>query len=215
MATFSKSEFGNRLRKRRIAAGFLRQQDLADAVGVTTASISYYESGTRMPDAESLAKITQSLDCTADYLTQREDAPTHALADIVEATGLTHEAIAKLVSAEKDPPISLLGNDNFMAHFLSELICSQEFHEILPLFLVGNRLYHKIWEIQLIDSQRSISNDDQILLDAFQLDDNKSPAVFKDELLQLAAKHKAMDALGKFFDYFVEACPIAEDGVEF
>ena len=215
MTIFSKNEFGNRLRKRRLAAGFLRQQDLADAIGVTTASISYYESGTRMPDAESLAKITQVLDCTADYLTQREDAPTHTLADIVEATGLSHEAIAKLVSAEKDPPLSIVKDDNFIAHFISELICSEEFREMLPLFLVGNKLDHEIWEIQCIDAQKSISESDHILLDFFHYDDKKPLAVFKDELLQIAAKHQAMDALGKFFDRFVKASPLAEDGIEF
>ena len=215
MTTFSKREFGDRLRNRRVAAGFPRQQDLADAIGVTIASISYYESGARMPDAESLAKITQALDCTADYLTQREDAPSHALADIVEATGLSHEAIAKLVSAEKEPPISISSDDNFTAHFLSELICSEEFNDILPMFLVGNNLYHEIWDIKFIDAQRSISKDDQMLLDVFQKDDKKSLVVFKDELLQIAAKHKAMEALGKFFDRFVKAHPLAEDGIEF
>lgn len=219
MAGFSKKEFGRRLRKRRVAAGFTRQQDLAEAIGATIASISYYESGDRIPDAESLAKIAQVLHCSTDYLTQKEDAPTHEAADIVEATGLSHEAVAKLLSAEISPHFSVYSQDNYMGFFLSELICSEEILEIISLCMGGSTIKGMLESGKVIENimpeyANKASHDEEHMLKLFKPDDKDSFDTFKKELLLAAAKHKVMDAFGKFFDILVASSGLADD-IEF
>lgn len=56
-----KSEFGRRLRKARHAVGFT-QGDLADKVGLCTASICYYERGRSIPNIELMSKMCSVLE---------------------------------------------------------------------------------------------------------------------------------------------------------
>ncbi len=53
-------EFGERLRKARIGKG-MNQQDLADAIEMTQASISQFEKGLRMPTPANVRKFAQIL----------------------------------------------------------------------------------------------------------------------------------------------------------
>lgn len=51
---------GNQIYKARIEKG-LTQEELAEAVGVTPASISYYENGKKRPSFEKIKKICHTL----------------------------------------------------------------------------------------------------------------------------------------------------------
>ena len=53
-------EFGERLRKARIGKG-MNQRELADAIGMTQASISQFEKGLRMPTPANIRKFAQIL----------------------------------------------------------------------------------------------------------------------------------------------------------
>ena len=44
------------------------QQQLADELGISRASVNYYENGTRTPDVEILAKIAEKFKVSTDYL---------------------------------------------------------------------------------------------------------------------------------------------------
>ncbi|MDR1320943.1 MAG: helix-turn-helix domain-containing protein [Gracilibacteraceae bacterium] len=57
--------FGKRLHELR---GDLSQVEFAKHLGVTAATIGYYENSERLPDAETLRKICMACDCTSDYL---------------------------------------------------------------------------------------------------------------------------------------------------
>jgi len=96
MSTFDKQVFGKRLQEMRIKAGYARQLDLAAKIGTVVTTISNYESGKRLPDAEMLARIVEALPCNADYLLGFEDKPTYSEAFISKNTGLTNESIARL-----------------------------------------------------------------------------------------------------------------------
>ncbi len=98
MSTFSKKKFSERLQSQRIAAGYKRQQDLADAVGISVQSVSYYENEMRVPDAEVLSKIARAIGCTSDYLLQLENVTTREKASVANQIGLSEQAITVLES---------------------------------------------------------------------------------------------------------------------
>jgi len=60
-------EFHVILKARRVMAG-LTQSQLAKMAGVTESSISYYESGDRIPVVKTADKLAQALGCTLNDL---------------------------------------------------------------------------------------------------------------------------------------------------
>lgn len=86
--------FAERLLTLRESRGLTRQQ-LAEKLGVTRASLEYYEKGKRKPDIEMLVKISKCFPASTDYLLGLTKDPT---ADkdtqaVCEYTGLSSEAI--------------------------------------------------------------------------------------------------------------------------
>ena len=61
------SEFGERLRTARIDKG-MNQEELADAIELTQASISQFEKGLRMPTPANIRKFAQILDIREEDL---------------------------------------------------------------------------------------------------------------------------------------------------
>lgn len=51
----------------------LRQKDIAERLGVSAQSFSYYENWVNKPDPEMLAKIADIFEVSIDYLLCRED----------------------------------------------------------------------------------------------------------------------------------------------
>jgi len=133
MSTFSKQKFGQRFRDMRLKAGYERQIDLAEKLGTVVQTISNYENGNRLPDAEMLSRIVGVLPCNADYLLGFEDKPTYSLAYISDQTGLSDDAISilienKLMETDRTPP----GNVSF-CEFLSYFIQGDQLKLIIKL----------------------------------------------------------------------------------
>lgn len=63
--------FSENVRKARESEG-LSQEDFAERIGVTQQMISKYESGIKLPSISTLADIADVLDCSTDYLLDRE-----------------------------------------------------------------------------------------------------------------------------------------------
>ena len=57
--------------------GFHRytQAQLGGLIGVTKQTVSGWETNRRLPDANDLRKLCQTLDCTADYLLELTNDP--------------------------------------------------------------------------------------------------------------------------------------------
>jgi repressor LexA len=66
--------FGERLKQLREKRG-LRQQDVADQVGVARVTISLYEAGRREPDNETIERLADLFQVSVDYLFGRMDMP--------------------------------------------------------------------------------------------------------------------------------------------
>ena len=134
-----KTSFGKRLRTHRLERNLPRMKDLADLIGVTQQSISYYESGDRLPDAITLTKLAAALGCTTDYLLFIENAPTHESSDLSKATGLSVTATEELQSYK-------IMYGDFCSEFLNEMIVSDQF----PFLAV----YFARWKKAVIDGAR-------------------------------------------------------------
>lgn len=63
-----RKEFGRRLRRIAHLNKDYNQRELAEASGITEATISRYYNGLRSPTSENLIKIARVLDCTIDEL---------------------------------------------------------------------------------------------------------------------------------------------------
>lgn len=53
----------------------LSQKYIADKLGITRQGYGHYETGRNEPDSKTLIKLTEILDCTADYLYGNTDTP--------------------------------------------------------------------------------------------------------------------------------------------
>ncbi|MBC6310855.1 helix-turn-helix transcriptional regulator [Listeria sp. FSL L7-1582] len=73
---------GERIKKLRKAKK-LTQTELAKQINLTHVSISGYERGTRLPDTETLGKLSDVLETTTDYLLGRTNNPTSGEKDNV------------------------------------------------------------------------------------------------------------------------------------
>jgi len=60
-------EFSNRIKELRQEKE-IRHADVAEFLGITRRAYSYYETGEREPNFETLAKLARFFDVTSDYL---------------------------------------------------------------------------------------------------------------------------------------------------
>lgn len=67
------NNFGKKLKELRLEKN-LTCQSVASAIGLTKNAITNYESGTREPSLETLKKICDLYDVSADYLIGRTDS---------------------------------------------------------------------------------------------------------------------------------------------
>ncbi len=91
------TKFPERLTELREGANLSRQQ-LADILGVSRASLEYYEKGKRTPDIDVLYKVSEYFNVTSDYLIGRTDKQGEStdINAICNYTGLTLKAIEEL-----------------------------------------------------------------------------------------------------------------------
>ncbi len=88
----NKQAFGERLRNLRMDRGLSLQQ-LAGRIGVTKSTVSFYESGERMPSYDVLFEICRTLDTGVEYILFGENGHR-----VVDVTGLSEDEIA-IISA--------------------------------------------------------------------------------------------------------------------
>ena len=91
----TKEIFAQRIIELRKEKGW-NQAQLAEMVGVSRTSANLYESSTRVPDIQVLAKYAECLEVTADYLLGLSDNRTNETAAIGDTIGLSDEAIQNL-----------------------------------------------------------------------------------------------------------------------
>lgn len=84
------AEFGKTLKELRKKAG-LTQQQLAEKLWITKATVSYYEQSIRHPSPEMLIKIANTFHVSCDYLLGIEEKK-----QVIDVTDLTEEDFATI-----------------------------------------------------------------------------------------------------------------------
>lgn len=97
------STFSSRLKELR---GNKNQSIVAEEIGISRAALSYYESGERKPDINTLYALAKYYHVTSDYLLGLTDvaAPNIDKQAIAEKTGLSERAISHLEFLKKAAP---------------------------------------------------------------------------------------------------------------
>lgn len=98
-----------RLRALREEKGIKRQQ-LADDLGITRASLEYYEKGKRKPNIEMIAKIANRFNISVDYLLGITDIRTteKGLRYVCNYTGLSPITVRQIQLITHDPTLKKL-----------------------------------------------------------------------------------------------------------
>lgn len=89
------AEFGERLREVRSKKG-LSQQELADAMGLTQASISQFEKGQRLPTPANITKLSEILEVPRNYLAGEDQGAFEKAILMRNIKQLTPESIKKI-----------------------------------------------------------------------------------------------------------------------
>lgn len=91
---------GERLRKMRENRN-LYQQEVADYLGITSATLSRFETGARQPDASMLVKMANYFNCSVDYLLGRVEDPNMSHDEYIEKIKKAHHLGGDMFSPEK------------------------------------------------------------------------------------------------------------------
>lgn len=115
------------------------QAEFAQFLGISRATVGFYENGERVPDALVLRQIAERCGVTTDYLVGLSDNKTNVDADIGNITGLSDLAIHVLKMAKKEKNCYKTYNDchkYYWSDALSILIESFEYNPRLARYLV-------------------------------------------------------------------------------
>ena len=79
-------------------------QDIANQIGISRASLGYYENGDRKPDIEVLLKLAKYYHVSCDYLLGLTNvaSPNSNIREISEQTGLNEKAISTLFKHQQN-----------------------------------------------------------------------------------------------------------------
>lgn len=203
MSTFDKQKFGQRLKEMRLKAGYERQLDLARKLGTVVQTISNYENGIRLPDAEMLSRIVDVLPCNADYLLGYEDKPTYSDAYIAEEFMLPQIAIDALricVNTARESELSRCIQTTLLSYFVTseQFLRLSLLHEDCANFVLTNALLK-------YDEQRNYLDDtDRAMIRLFGEKISGISSIDRSDLYLCAAKQKAMELYGEFFEIAVK-----------
>ena len=98
----------------------LTQQEVAEKLGVTSASISSWESGARRPDFEMLDNLSNLYDVSFDYLLGRINTKSNELKEAINKLG--NAVSAKYESIIEDAVVNLLSLDPYGQNAVLNLI---------------------------------------------------------------------------------------------
>lgn len=97
--------------------GNLSYAKFAEKLGMSRATMGFYLSGERVPNAVDLKRIAEICSVSSDWLIGLDNAPTHEAADICRKTGLSNKALVNLISLNKYGPVqSLLALNALLEH---------------------------------------------------------------------------------------------------
>lgn len=116
---------GERLKQLRIKNG-LKQQELANMFGLSSGTISFYESEQRKPDIDFIVAVAKYFDVSTDYLLGLTNAIDKENIDISKVTGLNDFSLTILEQSLKE-------TNNAAAEVIDTVICGGDFLRFVNL----------------------------------------------------------------------------------
>lgn len=116
---------GERLKQLRIKNG-LKQQELANMFGLSSGTISFYESEQRKPDIDFIVAVAKYFDVSTDYLLGLTNATDKGNIDISKVTGLNDFSLTILEQSLKE-------TNNAAAEVIDTVICGGDFLRFVNL----------------------------------------------------------------------------------
>ena len=104
----------------------LKQQELADMFGLSSGTISFYESEQRKPDIDFIVAIAKYFDVSTDYLLGLTNAIDKENIDISKVTGLNDFSLTILEQSLKE-------TNNAAAEVIDTVICGGDFLRLVNL----------------------------------------------------------------------------------
>ncbi len=116
-----------RIKQIRKEHGYKSQQDLADALSVDRSLVKGWENEKKpvLPRLDNLLSMCDLFQCDLDYLTGRIQEPTHDIKYFKEITGLSVEAIKKLISLKGT------GIDGILSEIIDHKNSDRFFHALV------------------------------------------------------------------------------------
>lgn len=155
--------FPERLKELREKEKLSRQQ-LADILGVSRASLEYYEKGKRTPDIEVLYKLSEYFNVTADYLIGRTDkcGESTDVNAICRYTGLSEKAIKILTNIKsKEDFIKII---NFLIEETDIMDDIEDFDDNEDVFTMKHSLFRSMRNYFFYDYSKRYNSDDIVLV---------------------------------------------------
>ena len=154
--------FQTRLKALRIKSG-LTKKELAEKMGLSTESLSNYETGRRTPSIIVAADMAKCFDVSLDYLTGLSDNNGTSVEQrmMLDYTGLDQEALNRLHSIRNESDSARIGVTMFLKS------SSTEVFELINN-IAFQKLKHHMFELAIIKRffiESNISIDDTVLLE--------------------------------------------------
>lgn len=134
-----------------------KRQEVADDLGISRASLEYYEKGKRKPDIDVLAKLADYYDVSADYLLGRTNAKTtdKDLRFVCDYTGLNEVSVNALNGKVFSGELKILRNT--INHFLGK--CFWVFLDVCDNYDLYHYYYLRYVETIIEMLQRTKKNE--------------------------------------------------------
>lgn len=128
-----------------------KQKELAEAIGVTANTISYFCSGSRTPNIEQLIKISDYLNVTTDYLLGRTNDP-NIVPSAIDQLGISESVSTWLQSLEKESSTDNVFSDDINhvlenSRFRSLVFKLREYEDSLKARKIYTYTSRKMYEI--------------------------------------------------------------------
>lgn len=151
----------------------MTQEDLANHMGVTLKTVMNWEQGIANPSLEIMMQLSEDLDCDLDYLTGRIDEKNHDLHYVHEITGLSEEAISKVMT------FRAMGYIKPFDH----LIMSDELHKLLSAY----RSF-----LELVENLKYTDSNDDYLFRDYRIRSDGKAVLTVDSAVHLFIQRAAM-----------------------
>lgn len=106
----------------------ISRKKLAEDIGVSVASIGYYENGERVPDIETLVKIADYFKVSCDEILKGVKSPNK---NIYQDLWLSDKALNNLRKLKTEEPINTETQISFLFEFFDSIISDPEFRVFL------------------------------------------------------------------------------------